>query len=194
MAFQNLRNALIDMYAKCGDMADAQKLFSTASMSDQVSWNALIAGYARQEDSVLVFRFVQSMMESMVLPDDLTFLSILSACSHGGLLNEGQKCFKLIPNACGTAVTIGHYNCVLDLFGRSGQVDEATEIVKCLPLRPTLVTWSILLDAYRRAGDVGLSKKAFESAVQSSQDNNVSSFILMSNIYAAGCLDMEEDP
>eukprot|EP00250_Pteridium_aquilinum_P018089 c23934_g1_i1 orf=1030-3666(+) len=185
----NLSNALIDMYTKCGSMIDAQKVFESLPVADVVAWNALIAGYARQEEGELVTRLVQSMREKGIEPDELSTLNVLSVCSHVGLLDEGQKYFEGLFKEDSATLTIGHFNCLLDLFGRAGRLDEAAAVLEQVPLQLDLVTWSTILDGCRKRGNVELSRKAFPHAVHSAEERT-SAFILMSDIYA-GCLVME---
>lgn len=179
----NLVNALIDMYAKCGSMTDAQKVFDSSSIVDIVAWNALIAGYARQEESKLVTYLVRGMREKGLEPNELTFLNLLSVCSHLGRLDKGQEYFEILLKEHYAALNIGHFNCLIDLFGRAGRVDEAAAVLEQVPLQLDLVSWGILLDGCRKEGNMDLSRTAFTNAINLVAERK-STFILLSDIYA----------
>lgn len=176
-------NSLVDLYAKCGSLAEAHKVFDKLAVPDTVSWNALIAGYARGEDNELVFSLLRRMREKGIKPNATTFLSLLSMCTHAGLVDKGKFYFQAMSNDYGINPTIKHYNCMVDLLGRAGQFHDAMELLKEMPFQPNFVTWITLLSACQKWCRVELGRHAFECATRLDR-RHPTAFILMSNIYA----------
>lgn len=177
-------NALIDMYSRCGSMVDAQQVFYNLSTTDVVTWNALIAGYARQGDGESVFRLLQQMINEGLAPDSVTFVSVLNVCSHLGLVDAAQGYFRSMCVDHNISPTIEHYTCMVDLFGRAGQVDKALDMVKSMPFQADSAVWSSLLSASLKWNNVELGRQAFEFAV-SAHSSDAPSYVSMSNIYSA---------
>lgn len=178
-----LATALVDMYGKCGKMVLAQELFDAMPVKSLVTWNALITGYVHQGETELVFGLFDQMREGGVHPDSITFLNILSICCHGGFLGRAQRYFQAMQREYGVTPTDRHYNCMIDLLGRLGRLNEAVMMMDQMPRGPNYVTWSSLLGACQKWGDVEFCKRAFEQAVRLKLEDG-KLFILMSNIYA----------
>ena len=177
-------NTLVDLYAKCGSLTEAQEVFEKLPIQRIISWNALIAGYARQGESEAVFHLYDRLKGEGIEPTETTFLSILSVCSHSGLLEEANMYFNSMTSDFGIIPTIKHHNSLLDLHGRAGQLDEMIRIVNMMPCEPDLVTWKIVLDCCRKLGNIDLSKQIFECLLTHNQKRHSDIFVLMSNIYA----------
>eukprot|EP00250_Pteridium_aquilinum_P020307 c24780_g1_i2 orf=535-2337(+) len=175
--------ALIDMYARCGSMADAQEVFDAMPKKDLVGWNALMTGYTRQGESKLVFQLFDRMKEEGVQPDQITYLSVLTACSHAGLVDKGRFYFDALGEECGIAATIKHYNCMVDLLGRAGELKEALTMLQNMPSPPDLVAWGTLLAACRRWGNVEIGRQAFEATLRLDEKHDAA-FNSMFYIYA----------
>ena len=182
---KNIRvgNALVDMYAKCGLLSEAQKVFNKIPDRNIITWTSLIAGYAQIRETSDVCIILKEMIELGVFPNLVTFLVLLSACSHRGLVRKGQACFKLMCRDYGIIPTIEHYNCMVDLLGRAGQLEEAVEMIEKMPLNPDLRLWHTLLGACRMLGNVEISEQAFQHAVKLDETDD-SAYICMYNIYA----------
>ncbi|CAD6264561.1 unnamed protein product [Miscanthus lutarioriparius] len=120
----NLGAALIDMYAKCGRTDMATKIFHSLDQKNVSAWNALITGLA------------ETMKMSEEKPDDITFVSVLTACAHAGLVDEGRQFFQSMSSACGVQPELKHYGCMIDLLGRAGLLDEAEELIWGMPMAP----------------------------------------------------------
>lgn len=174
--------ALIDMYSKCGSTLDSQKVFDCMPKRDLVAWTALIAGYACQGESELVFHYFDRMKEEGIQPDGLVFLSVLLACTHSGLLHRAQNYFDVMQHIYGITPTIEHLNCMIDLLGRAGQVIDAASLLEKMPVEPDLVTWNAILGACRKWGNIQLARHAFDSALKLDK-HHVVVYILMANIY-----------
>jgi pentatricopeptide repeat protein len=175
-------NALIDMYAKCGLLRDAESIFAKLQARDAVSWTAIIVGYARLGQDDDVFGAFEAMVTGNLAPDRIAFLSVLSACSHAGLLDSAISCFETVANIRGIAPDVELYASLIDALARSGRIEEAWIVVQEMPVHPTLVVWLIILAACRNGGTVELAKQAFEHAI-SSDETDSAPYVCMSNIY-----------
>jgi pentatricopeptide repeat protein len=184
-------NVLVDMYAKCGALKEAQEIFEEVSGRTLVSWSALMAGYACQGKSKSVFSLLDRMIEEDMRPDKVIFLSVLSVCSHGGLVEEGQIYFEIMNRNYGIFPTNEHQNCMVDLLGRAGQLREAVSMLEAMPVRPDHVTWNTILGACQKWGEPNLASYVFNHALGS--DERASLFITMSNICMDAHVSDEED-
>lgn len=188
-----LANTLINAYGKCARMDNAQDVFDTIAEPNVVSWNALIAGYARLGNYAASLCRYKEMQLSGIKPNGVTFLSILSACSHAGMVDEGVKCFNSITKVHDVNPGIEHYVTVVDLLGRAGHFDMINELLSRMPMQPNLSMWRCLLGACQKHGNLAVGKRAFDSAVRL-QPNDSALYILMSNIYSdRGMWDCAED-
>lgn len=132
-------NALIDMYAKCGSIETACKVFDEMPVRDLVSWNTVIAGQGingRGEEAIKYFFRMQE-DEAGLRPDSITFISLLSACSHAGLVEEGWLYFKSMSEDYDITPEVEHYACIVDLLGRAGRIEEAYKFIQEMPLEPS---------------------------------------------------------
>lgn len=177
-------SSLIDMYGKCGSMVEAQQVFDVLCTPDAVAWNALIAGYARQGESELVFDLFEQMKQAGNQPEISTFLSILRVCSSSGLLTKGQEYFEAMSKVYGISPTVEHYACMVDLLARAGQVEKAMVMIDSSPHQPDCSLWKIVLSACQTWCNVELGQQAFDRAISLDQ-SDAALYVLMSNIYAA---------
>ncbi|GLT78766.1 hypothetical protein SLA2020_502930 [Shorea laevis] len=179
----SLANALITMYARCGSMYNAEKFFKTLPKRDIISWNAVISGYGlhgRGHDAICAF---SRMLEDGFQPNSVTFLSVLSACSHSGLVNEGLKLFHSMVQEFRINPQLAHYGCVVDLLGRAGCLDEAKDFIKSMPIKPDASVWRALLSACRDHCDPKEAMRIFEKIVKL-EPMNPGNYVLLRNIYA----------
>ncbi|KAJ7564381.1 hypothetical protein O6H91_02G014700 [Diphasiastrum complanatum] len=177
-------NALVDMYAKCGSIEDAHRMFNNMHERDVVSWNALIAGYAQQglgKDAVTLF---EQMQREGIKPDEVTYVSVLSACSHSGLVDKGCHLFDSMCRDHGVTPAMDHYACMVDLLGRAGCLADAHDFITKMPIQPNAVVWMTLLSAARNHDHVELGRHAFDCVVRL-EPKNEAPYVLLSNIYAA---------
>jgi pentatricopeptide repeat protein len=176
-------NALIDMYANFGLLPESWDVFDgLGAARDAISWNALAAGFAQIGESENVLRVLIKMLEEGFEPDAVTFTSVLNACSHAGLMEEGQAAFELIGDR-GLRPSRDHYTCVVDLLGRAGCIESAMKMIEEMPFCPSLLQWHTVLAACRKWGDADCGRHAFEHAL-CLDESNPSAYVYMSNICA----------
>ncbi|KAK9100141.1 hypothetical protein Scep_023571 [Stephania cephalantha] len=175
--------ALIDMYAKCGSIREAQILFDTMPEKNVVSWNAMISGYGLHGLGHEALRLFDEMSKAGVSPNGVTFLAALYACSHAGLVREGEKIFQLMSDY---GITRGpeHYACLVDLFGRAGKLEEALEFIKGMPVEPGPAEWGALLGACMVHKNKALAQIASDNLFKLDSES-VGYHVLLSNIHSS---------
>jgi pentatricopeptide repeat protein len=141
-----LSTSLVDMYAKCGDIEAAFSVFESMPKKNLVSWNSIIGGYARHGLATRALEEFERMIKSGIRPDEVTFVNVLSACGHGGLIEEGEKYFYSMGEYAVKA-GVEHYACMVDLYGRAGKLEKAEKLIKRMPCEPDVVVWGALLGA-----------------------------------------------
>ena len=177
-------NALLSTYARCGNFKDAQLVFEGMGKRNVISWNAIIGGLAQHGRGHDALEYFKRMKREGVGPDVVTFVSVLSACSHAGILEEGRRYFASMTQDFGIAPTIEHYGCMVDLLGRAGQIDEAEALIKIMPLQANTMIWGALLGACRMHGNITVAERAAESSLKLDPDN-AAVYVVLSHIYAA---------
>lgn len=177
-----LANSLINAYGKCSSMVDAQGVFDTLLQPDVVSWTTLIAGYAREGKTKMSLGLYQEMLLSGVRPNAVTFLSVLCACNHAGLVDMGVEFFESMYNDYGILPHIEHYACVIDLLGRAGYFRSLQHLLTTMPVKPDLAVWICVLHSCRMHGKVVLGEKAFHCAVVLAP-RHPAAYVLMLNMY-----------
>ncbi|KAJ4956368.1 hypothetical protein NE237_013151 [Protea cynaroides] len=174
--------ALVDMYAKCGCLKRAQLAFNRISKPNLVSWNAMLAGYAMHgygKEGILLFH---KMMAHGILPDAVSFLSVLSLCVHVGSLDLGKEYFNLMVQY-NVEPSVKHYTCMVDLLSRAGWLTEAYELVKKMPIEPDSVTWGALLGGCVIHRNVELGEIAANWVIKL-EPHNTANYVLLANLYA----------
>ncbi|KAL0674747.1 hypothetical protein Bca4012_002728 [Brassica carinata] len=141
-----LSTSLIDMYAKSGDITAASGVFKSMPVKNTASWNSIIGGFARHGLGVEALEEFERMVQCGYKPDQVTFINLLSACAHAGLVEEGEKQFMLMGRF-GITAEKEHYACMVDLLARAGQLDKAERLIKGMPFEPDFVIWGALLGA-----------------------------------------------
>ncbi|XP_015890187.3 pentatricopeptide repeat-containing protein At5g66500, mitochondrial [Ziziphus jujuba] len=184
-----LCNALLDMYAKCGKISDARSLFNGICNKDVVSWTSMINAYGSHGHGLEALDLFKKMGEkrSGVLPNSVTFLTVLSACGHSGLVDEGRECFNSMREKYSLCPGIEHYACLIDMLGRAGQIDEMWylfyDMVKDGIVPPAAI-WIALLNASGYNLDANRGEFAAKQLLQL-EPNKPENYILVSNFYAA---------
>ncbi|GAV58609.1 PPR domain-containing protein/PPR_2 domain-containing protein [Cephalotus follicularis] len=180
-------NSLVDMYAKCGDLVNARLIFERMGNRNNACWNAMISGFAIHGQSQEALEFFRRMENSNETPDDITFLSVLSACAHGGFVDEGLEAFSKMEKY-NVAASVKHYGCLADLLGRAGRLKEAYDLIKSMPIRPNDIVWGALLGACRTHMDADMTELVMKEAsiLNTGKDSGGDThYVLLSNIYAA---------
>eukprot|EP01018_Ginkgo_biloba_P034138 Gb_28038 [translate_table: standard] len=177
-------NALIDMYAKCGNINFAHQLFDIMSKRDVISWNAMIAAYGMHgygKDALALF---SRMQQRGMKPDDVTFICVLSACSHAGMVLEGWQSFNSMRQDYSITPRVQHYTCMVDLIGRAGHLEEAEDFIKKMPIEPNVSVWGALLGACKIHSNIELGERVAQH-IFNIEPENPGYYVLLSNIYAA---------
>lgn len=178
-----IAGTLVNAYAKCATMADAQSIFDALPQPDVVSWTALIAGYAHEGDTATALTCFEKMQLVGVQPNRVTFVAVLSACSHAGMVDKGVEYFESMSTKYGLTPQAEHYASILDLLGRAGCFEMLHDLISSMPVEPTPAMWLCLLGACRKHGMVTLGEHAFK-CVTRIQPQHAAAYVLMSNIYA----------
>lgn len=189
----SLSTSLIHAYSRIANMEAAQRVFNLLPFPDVVAWTALIAGYASQGDCQGSIKCYEDMCAAGLKPDRVTFLALLSACNHAGLVDKGLEYFESMSKDHSIEADLEHYVCILDLVGRAGYLTKAKDLLKQMPMQPNFSVWLCLLGICQKQGDVELGRLAFEGAV-GFQPKNSGIYVLMSNIYCqAGMWDCAKE-
>ncbi|XP_073222264.1 pentatricopeptide repeat-containing protein At4g39530 [Cicer arietinum] len=176
-------NAIVDMFAKSGSIEEAHKAFSSTNWKDVACWNSMIATYAQHGEAAKALQVFEHMTMEGVKPNYITFVAVLSACSHAGLLDLGFYHFDSMSRF-GIEPGIDHYACMVSLLGRAGRVYEAKEFIDKMPIKPAAVVWRSLLSACRVSGHVELGTYAAEMAISCNPADS-GSYVLLSNLFAS---------
>ncbi|XP_031489050.1 pentatricopeptide repeat-containing protein At5g59600-like [Nymphaea colorata] len=178
--------ALIDMYAKCGRLSEARKVFDQLPAKTVACWNAMIGCYGkhgRVEDSLMLF---EQMLKAGLEPSQVTFTNLLSSCSHCGLVDEGLKVFRLMRDNCDIEINPEHYACIVDLLCRAGKLTEACELVMSMPMQVTESVMGAFLGGCRIHGRNDLAEKLVKEVVgEMGTGKAAAGFVTMSNMHAA---------
>lgn len=179
-----LGTSLIDMYAKCGSIERAKWVFDNMGPNkDVMAWSAMISGSAMHGHAEECLELFAKMTDYGVRPNAITFLGILCACVHGGLVSEGQEYFRTMSEDFGITPLIQHYGCMVDLYGRAGLIKEACVLVKSMPMEPDVLVWGALLSGSRMHGDIETCEIALKKLIELDPTNS-GAYVLLSNVYA----------
>jgi pentatricopeptide repeat protein len=175
--------ALVDMYAKCGNIDAAGQLFDRMTKQDVISWSTMIAGYGMHGLYKDALRLFGQMQQAGMKPDHITFIGVLSACTHAGLVDEGWRYFNCMSGDFSLTPRVEHYACMVDLLGRAGRLDEAENIIKHMPIEPDSEVWGTLLAACKAHCNVELAERVSKNLLEL-EPENAGIYVLLANIYA----------
>ncbi|KAL1533142.1 pentatricopeptide repeat-containing protein, mitochondrial [Salvia divinorum] len=181
-----LGTAIVNMYAKSGLLDKAVDVFNRLEFKDVKSWTAMISGCGMHGQAGHAVTLFRRMEEEGVVPNEVTFLTVMNACSHGGLMREGLSCFRKMVKAYQLMPKIEHYGCMIDLLGRAGLLEEAYELIKGLPVERDATAWRALLRACRVYGNVKLAERVKEELRGISENHAADSLSLAGAYVAAG--------
>ncbi|GAA0164087.1 hypothetical protein LIER_39716 [Lithospermum erythrorhizon] len=180
-----LGTGLINMYSKCGCLEEANLVFERMTDKDNVyTWTAMINGFAINGDGFRALSVFSKMLLFGVKPNAVTFIGVLSACSHGGLVDEGKRLFSTMESVYGIQPNVEHYGCMVDLLGRAGHLAEAMKLIQEMPIEPTPGLWGVLFGAC-------LIHKAYELGnlagkhLMETQPHHSGNYTTLANLYSA---------
>ncbi|CBI28351.3 unnamed protein product, partial [Vitis vinifera] len=176
-------SALVTMYAKRGNIESANEVFKRQVDRDLVSWNSMISGYAQHGCGKKSLKIFEEMRSKNLELDGITFIGVISACTHAGLVNEGQRYFDLMVKDYHIVPTMEHYSCMVDLYSRAGMLEKAMDLINKMPFPAGATIWRTLLAACRVHLNVQLGELAAEKLI-SLQPQDSAAYVLLSNIYA----------
>lgn len=177
-------NSLLDFYCKCGNTEGAYNIFNKMTCKSVVSWNTMILGFALNGKGELATDLFMEMGRKDVKPNDATFVALLTACVHSGLLEKGREIFSSMMHKYKIVPKLEHFGCMVDLLGRSGLVEEAHNLIKSMPMQPNATLWGALLGACRTHGNLKLAELAVKELI-SLEPWNSGNYVLLSNMLAA---------
>ncbi|XP_073285368.1 pentatricopeptide repeat-containing protein At2g20540-like [Primulina huaijiensis] len=182
-----LGTALSDMYAKCGSLVLAGTMFDKMPKRDLICWNTMISGYAMNGDGESALELFDEMRKLGVRPDEVTFISLFTACSYSGMAEEGLNLLNIMCNVYHIEPKSEHYGCIVDFLCRSGHIEEAYKIVQRVPISGSAteeaIAWRALLSACRNHRQIDLAEAAAERLVK--LERHSGAYVLLSNVYSA---------
>ncbi|KAJ4967728.1 hypothetical protein NE237_014429 [Protea cynaroides] len=181
----HLSTALVDMYAKCGRIDISFKVFRSSQDKKVFLWNAILGGLAMHSRGNEAVVLLSEMLEKGIKPNRITFLCVLAACSHSGLVDDGLRIFHIMMNDHNIRPTIEHYGCMVDLFGRAGLLNDAKQVIETMPIEADGNIWRALLCACRLQGNVSLGEQIGKILIELEPSND-GNYVLLSDIYAIG--------
>uniref|UniRef100_A0A0D9XTK8 Uncharacterized protein n=1 Tax=Leersia perrieri TaxID=77586 RepID=A0A0D9XTK8_9ORYZ len=176
-------NALIDMFSKCGSLNLALDVFNAMPQKNVVTWTSMITASAMHGDGRSALTLFENMKSEGIQPNEVTFLGLLYACCHAGLVEEGRLLFKIMVQQYRIEPKLEHYGCMVDLLGRAKLLRQAVELIQSMHLRPNVVIWGSLLAACRMHGDLELGAFAAKKILEL-DPNHGGAHVLLSNIHA----------
>ncbi|XP_068646642.1 putative pentatricopeptide repeat-containing protein At3g15130 [Aristolochia californica] len=179
----SVANSIMDMYLKCGLTNEAEKKFHDVVQKNVVSWTVMITGHAKHGNGREAIHLFENMQFENIQPDDVTYLAVLSACSHSGLLEEGQEYFSRLLKDYQIKAKVEHYSCMVDLLCRAGNLKQAKNLIETMPLEPSVGIWQTLLGACRNYRNLEMGREVGEFLMRLDSENPVN-YVMMSNIYA----------
>ncbi|KAK8916649.1 Pentatricopeptide repeat-containing protein [Platanthera zijinensis] len=180
-----VKSSLISMYSRCGLAEDSAQAFRSMLNRDTIAWNAMISAYAHHGFASEAIGLYNTMTRSGFHPDQVTFLNLLLACSHMGLIDEGCRLFKSMQEEWKLAPKAEHYACLVDLLGRSGFVVDAYKFMESVPEDLQTTAWETLLSACRIHGDVEVGEVAAKRVFDGRRHSDGGMHVVLSNMYAS---------
>ncbi|XP_031121050.1 pentatricopeptide repeat-containing protein At1g11290, chloroplastic [Ipomoea triloba] len=179
--------ALVDMYAKCGAVYTARRLFDAMEDRHVTTWNVMVDGYGTHGFGKEAVELFEDMRGSSIEPNDITFLCIISACSHSGFVERGQHYFDVMQEEYGIHPSMDHYGAMVDLLGRAGRLNEAWDFINNMPVEPEINVFGAMLGACRIHKNIELGEKAADRLFELHPDDG-GYHVLLANIYASASM------
>ncbi|KAL4192044.1 hypothetical protein AMTRI_Chr06g192040 [Amborella trichopoda] len=179
-----LGTALLDMYLKCGSLDIALQIFKELPHKNIFSWNSIISGLAMHGYGLQAIDALNRMRECNIRPDGVTFVGLLSGCSHAGLVDDGKGFFSLMRNEYGIEPKVEHYGCMVNLLARAGFLKEAIVLIETMPVEPNPVVLGSMLHACEAHKDIELSEKMTKRFLELDPRDG-GNYVFLSNVYAS---------
>ncbi|XP_050222973.1 putative pentatricopeptide repeat-containing protein At1g03510 [Mercurialis annua] len=179
-----LRSGLVEAYGRCGCLTNASNVFRGMKEKDVVAWSSLISAYALHGEARNALETFRQMEMAKILPDDITFLAVLKACSHAGLADEALNYFTKMREGYGLEASSDHYSCLVDVLSRAGRLYEAYKVIQEMPVKATAKAWGAILGACRTYGEVELAEIAGRALFEI-EPHNPANYVLLARIYAS---------
>ncbi|RAL41370.1 hypothetical protein DM860_010164 [Cuscuta australis] len=179
-----LANTLINMYFKCGEVEKGVLMFNCMPQRDKFTWTTVIVGLAVNGHGQEALDVYSQMLRSSEKPDDVTYVGVLCACTHTGMVEEGWKFFTTMKSQYGIEPNVTHYGCLVDLLGRAGRLNEALKVINNMPMKPNSVVWGALLAACRVHKDAEMAEMAANQLLRLEPANGAV-YVLLCNTYAS---------
>ncbi|KAL6296709.1 hypothetical protein ACE6H2_004851 [Prunus campanulata] len=176
--------SLVDLYAKCGSIEAAREVFDQMDKKTVATWNTILSGYASNGRAGSAIELFDEMRKSGAIPDSITFLSILHACAHAGLVEKGKQYFDSMVKNDKITPKVEHYGCMVDLLGRAGLLKEARELIERMDIEPNVIVWGSLFNACSIHGDIEVGEWAADH-IFNLEAMDGGSYVLLANMYAA---------
>lgn len=176
--------ALINMYAKSGSLEIAMQVFEKIEERGVDHWNAMIGGLAIHGLGEIAFGLFLEMERLSVQPDDITFIGVLNACGHAGMVKEGMICFEMMRRNHKLEPKLQHYGCMVDIIARAGHIEEAARFIQDMPIEPNDVVWRTLLSACKSYENLSIGEQVAKYLIHK-DPHNPGSYVLLSNMYAS---------
>ncbi|KAK7307556.1 hypothetical protein VNO77_40734 [Canavalia gladiata] len=181
-----IASILVDIYSKCGSLGYAHQIFNIVPLKDKdnIIWSAIIGAYGKHGHGEMAMTLFNQMIQSGVKPNQVTFTSVLYACSHAGLVDEGLSLFKYMLKQHQIIPHIDHYTCIIDLLGRAGRLNDAYNLIRTMPITPNHAVWGALLGACVIHENVELGEVAARWTFEL-EPENTGNYVLLAKLYAA---------
>ncbi|KAI3812222.1 hypothetical protein L1987_16929 [Smallanthus sonchifolius] len=179
-----IESALVDLYSKCGCIDFAYRVFKHMQTRNLITWNSIISGLAQNGQGVEAIQMFNDMINEGIRPDSISFISVLFACSHAGLVDEGREYFILMNNKYGIEAGIEHYSCMVDLLGRAGQLEEAECLIMESSFKDGRSLWATLLGACTTSANFIVAERVGKKMMDLDPSYHLS-YVLLANVYRA---------
>ncbi|KAL3844144.1 hypothetical protein ACJIZ3_001547 [Penstemon smallii] len=179
----SVSNSILDMYLKCGLTKDAEKFFDKMEVKNVVSYTVMITGYGKHGLGKEAVQLFKKMLDEDIEPDEVTYLALLSACSHSGLVEESQEWFSKLCINEKLRPKVEHYSCMVDVLGRAGRLEEAKKVIENMPVKDNVGIWQTLLNGCRIHKNVEMGREVGEILLRLDGENLVN-YVFISNLFA----------
>ncbi|XP_076923572.1 pentatricopeptide repeat-containing protein At1g03540-like [Bidens hawaiensis] len=177
-----IESALVYLYSKCGCIHFAYRVFKCMQTRNMITWNSIISRFAQNGQGLDAIHMFNDMTKSGIKPDNISFIAVLFACSHAGLVDEGKEYFMLMKNMYGIEAGIEHYSCMVDLLGRAGRLEDAEHLIMESSFKDDKSLWAALLGACATSSDFIVAERVGKKMMDLDPDYHLS-YVLLASVY-----------